>query len=540
MTTGAQQEGRTESIARTFCGHCGKPDDDGGSGGGNDGAPAAEGHQRCAEQLKLEPPRYCAQCKRRMKVQVTPTGWSADCSRHGSVRQPPQVTAPQSLIRRDRARLWHPYAPASADLPLWEVEAADGVRLRLRAEDGTRHDVVDAMSSWWSAIHGYRHPVLDAAAKAQVENFSHVMFGGLTHAPAVELAERLVSLAPAAPGRSPLERVFLADSGSVSVEVALKLAVQFQTASGHPQRQRFLALRGGYHGDTFAAMGVCDPVDGMHSAFPGLLSGNVFAPRPPAAASATPESIRAWAAELEGLAAAHSAELAAIIAEPLLQGAGGMHPYPAECLTLLRQVADRHGLVLIFDEIATGFGRTGELFAAHAAGVVPDIMCVGKALTGGYLTLAAVLCTADLAAAVSGGPAGALLHGPTFMGNPLACAVANASLGILEDGGWRDDVARIGTGLASGLAAARDLDCVAEVRTLGAVGVIELHHAVDVPAVTRAALRNGVWVRPFRNLVYTMPPYISTAADIEQITAGLTAAVADVHGHGPQRFGAPA
>jgi adenosylmethionine-8-amino-7-oxononanoate aminotransferase len=418
---------------------------------------------------------------------------------------------------------------------LWEVEAADGVRLRLRSEDGEHHEVVDAMSSWWSAIHGYRHPVLDAAAKRQLAAFSHVMFGGLTHAPAVELAERLVAMAPSGPGRPDLERVFLADSGSVSVEVALKLAVQFQTASGHPRRQRFLSLRGGYHGDTFAAMGVCDPVDGMHSAFPGLLAGNVFAPRPPAAASATPESVVAWASELQAIAAAHAGELAAIIVEPVLQGAGGMHAYPAECLTALRQAADRHGLLLIFDEIATGFGRTGELFAAGHAGVVPDIMCVGKALTGGYLTLAATLCTDEVAATVSAGRAGALLHGPTFMGNPLACAVANASLGIIADGGWRADVGRINAGLASGLAPARDLDCVRDVRTIGAVGVIELHDAVDVPAVTAAAIRHGVWVRPFRNLVYTMPPYISTAADIGQITAGMTAAVAEVHEPAPAR-----
>ena len=436
---------------------------------------------------------------------------------------------PTSLLQRDRARLWHPYAAASPDLPLWEVEAADGVRLRLRGDDGTQHEVVDAMSSWWSAIHGYRHPALDAAAKRQLDRFSHVMFGGLTHAPAVELAERLVEMAPTAPGLPRLERVFLADSGSVAVEVALKLAVQFQTAAGKPARQRFLSIRGGYHGDTFAAMGVCDPVDGMHSAFPGLLADNVFAPRPPAAASATPESLQAWALEVQDIASAHAAGLAAIIVEPVLQGAGGMHAYPAECLRELRLTADRYGLLLIFDEIATGFGRTGELFAADHAGVVPDIMCVGKALTGGYLTLAAMLCTGEVASTVSGGGAGALLHGPTFMGNPLACAVANASLGIIGDGGWRADVARIGAGLTEGLGPARELEAVRDVRTIGAVGVIELHDAVDVTAVTTAAIRHGVWVRPFRNLVYTMPPYISTAADIEQITAGMTAAVAEVH-----------
>ncbi|WP_077488722.1 adenosylmethionine--8-amino-7-oxononanoate transaminase [Sinomonas mesophila] len=431
------------------------------------------------------------------------------------------------LIARDRAALWHPYAPASPTLPLWEVEDAEGVRLRLRDDGGARHEAVDAMSSWWSVIHGYRNPLLDAAAKRQLSRFSHVMFGGLTHDPAVELAERLVAMAPADPGRPALGRVFLADSGSVSVEVALKLAVQYQAAAGRPNRQKFLALRGGYHGDTVGAMSVCDPVDGMHAAFGGLVPANVFAPRPPASATATPEDLAAWRDAVERLAAAHADGLAAIVAEPALQGAGGMHAYPPECVRILREVGDRHGLLLILDEIATGFGRTGELFAAGHAGVVPDILCVGKALTGGYLTLAAMLCTGEVAAAVSS--AGRLLHGPTFMANPLACAVANASLGILEGGAWREDVRRIESGLARGLAPAAALDAVADVRTIGAVGVVELAHDVDVPAVTRAALRRGVWVRPFRNLVYTMPPYVSSAEDVEAITAGIVGAVAEVH-----------
>ncbi|MFK0003489.1 adenosylmethionine--8-amino-7-oxononanoate transaminase [Paenarthrobacter sp. NPDC090522] len=428
-----------------------------------------------------------------------------------------------SLIERDRASLWHPYAPASETLPLWAVEAADGVALRLRDEDGRIHEVLDAMSSWWSVIHGYRHPVLDAAAHRQVEHFSHVMFGGLTHQPAVELAERLAAMTP-----GNLERVFLADSGSISVEVALKLAVQFQTAKGRPKRQRFLTIRGGYHGDTFAAMGVCDPVDGMHSAFPGLLAKNVFAPRPPAAATATPAAMEQWRADVESLASEHTDELAAIIVEPVLQGAGGMFAYPAECVRILREVANHHGLLLILDEIATGFGRTGELFAADHAGVVPDIMCVGKALTGGYLTLAATVCTAEVAKAVSGGGAGALLHGPTFMANPLACAVANASLGLLQEGTWRADVARVGAGLASGLAPALKLDGVTDVRTIGAVGVIELRNAVDVAAVTRTAVERGVWVRPFRNLIYAMPPYISSAAEVQSIADGMVAAAQGV------------
>lgn len=432
-----------------------------------------------------------------------------------------------SLIERDRATLWHPYAPASGSLPLWEVEAADGVALRLRDEAGRMHHVLDAMSSWWAVIHGYRNPVMDAAIQRQLTSFSHVMFGGLTHQPAVELAENLVAMAQGSKAAGSLERVFLADSGSISVEVALKLAVQFQTASGRPNRQRFLTVRGGYHGDTFAAMGVCDPVDGMHSSFPGLLASNIFAPRPPAAAAATSEAIQEWRAAVEDLARKSSNELAAIIVEPVLQGAGGMFTYPAECVRVLREVADEHGLLLILDEIATGFGRTGELFAAGHAGVRPDILCVGKALTGGYLTLAATLCTGDVARVVSNGGAGALLHGPTFMANPLACAAANASLGILRDGNWRADVARINAGLTAGLAPALKLDAVTDVRTIGAVGVIELRDAVDVPAVTRAAVEHGVWVRPFRNLVYAMPPYISSAADVGVMARGMVAAVTE-------------
>ncbi|MGR0158660.1 adenosylmethionine--8-amino-7-oxononanoate transaminase [Paenarthrobacter nitroguajacolicus] len=429
-----------------------------------------------------------------------------------------------SLIERDRASLWHPYAPASPALPLWEVEAADGVALRLRDEQGRTHEVLDAMSSWWSVIHGYRNPIMDAAIQRQLSNFSHVMFGGLTHQPAVALAETLLDMAPGKSGRR-LERVFLADSGSISVEVALKLAVQFQTANGRPKRQRFLTIRGGYHGDTFAAMGVCDPVDGMHSTFPGLLAGNVFAPRPPAAAKATPDTIQEWQAAVEDLSRLHSNELAAIIVEPMLQGAGGMFMYPAECVRILRDIADHHGLLLILDEVATGFGRTGELFASHHSGVVPDILCVGKALTGGYLTLAATLCTAEVARRVSASEAGALLHGPTFMGNPLACAAANASLGILATGAWRGDVARVGAGLAAGLAPAVKLDAVADVRTFGAVGVIELRDAVEVAKVTRAAVERGVWIRPFRNLIYAMPPYISSTDQVDVMATAMVAAV---------------
>jgi adenosylmethionine-8-amino-7-oxononanoate aminotransferase len=430
-----------------------------------------------------------------------------------------------SVIRRDRMTVWHPYSSVHNSLPLWEVESASGVRLQLCGEDGQHHEVIDAMSSWWCMIHGYQNPTLDAAAVRQLGQFSHVMFGGLTHAPAVTLAERLIAKTP-----SGLDHVFFADSGSVSVEVALKLAIQFQTAQGFRNRQRILSIRGGYHGDTFGAMGVCDPVDGMHSAFSGRLSSNIFAPRPPEASTARAEDIERWAAEVADIAATNSNDVAAIIVEPVLQGAGGMFVYPPECLVHLRHIADNNGLLLIFDEIATGFGRTGEFFAANHVNISPDIMCVGKALTGGYLTLAAMLCTRDVARIVSSGPSGALLHGPTFMANPLACAVANASLGLLESEPWQTHVERIRVEMATGLKPAMKLACVRDVRTVGAVGVIQLHGPVDVAAITRSAVRHGVWVRPFRDLVYAIPPYISTSSDIETITAGMVTAVVEVHG----------
>ncbi|SDG80764.1 adenosylmethionine--8-amino-7-oxononanoate transaminase [Pseudonocardia oroxyli] len=431
-----------------------------------------------------------------------------------------------SLLDRDRGLLWHPYAALDGPAP-YAVRGAAGVRLDLEAADGARFDVIDAMSSWWCAVHGYRHPVLDAAAHAQVDRFSHVMFGGLTHEPAVRLAEDLAA-------RTGLPHVFLADSGSVSVEVALKLAVQVQAARGRPERRRFVALRGGYHGDTTGAMGVCDPVDGMHALFPGLVGTQLFLPRPPAADTVdgvlTPESdpqVDAWIAGAEELVAAHADTVAALVVEPVLQGAGGMHVYPPRCLTALRRIADAHDILLIADEIATGFGRTGAPFAVDHAGVVPDVMCVGKALTGGYLTLAAVLCTSAVAEAVTRSPQRALLHGPTFMGNPLACAVASASLSLLDDGAT---VARIGRELAAALGPATGLSAVKEVRVLGAVGAVQLSGPVDVGAVTRAALRRGVWVRPFRDLVYTMPPYVSSTADVAAIGAAITGAVEEVHG----------
>lgn len=373
------------------------------------------------------------------------------------------------------------------------------------------------MSSWWSAIHGYRHPALDAAVRDQLELVAHVMFGGLTHEPPIRLAERLVEIAP--PG---LERVFFADSGSVSVEVAIKMAFQYQRAVGRPERTRLLTWRGGYHGDTFGAMAVCDPVGGMHSLFTGALAEHVFAERPPDGFERPLDE--AWAADVADLVATHAHELAAVIVEPVVQGAGGMRFHSPACVALLRRLCDEHGLLLILDEIATGFGRTGALFACEHAEVAPDIMCVGKALTGGYLTLAATLCTAEVAHAISTGEGGALMHGPTYMANPLACATALASLDLLADGRWRDDVARIERGLRHGLAPARALPGVADVRVHGAIGVVQLDHEVDIAVATNAAVAQGVWLRPFRDLIYTMPPYVIGDDDLDRIVGAVVAA----------------
>ncbi len=395
--------------------------------------------------------------------------------------------------------------------------SAAGVRLRLA--DG--RELIDGMASWWCAIHGYAHPALDAALREQLAAMAHVMFGGLTHEPAVRLAMRLTELAP--PG---LERVFFADSGSVSVEVAIKLALQYQRACGEIGRTRLLTVRGGYHGDTLGAMAVCDPVGGMHSLFAGALPEHVFAERPPDGFDAPLDE--RWASGVRALAERHSGELAAVIAEPVVQGAGGMRFHSPACVRLLREVCDEHGLLLILDEIATGFGRTGALFASEHAELSADVMCVGKALTGGYVTLAATLCTPAVAEAVSGGEGGGLMHGPTFMANPLACAVALASLELLGEGSWRERVGAIEGGLARGLAPAGEIPGVADVRVLGAIGVIELDHPVDVAVATAAALGKGVWLRPFRNLIYAMPPYVTGAEDLAQVCGAMLAAAGAV------------
>ncbi|MEV6301750.1 adenosylmethionine--8-amino-7-oxononanoate transaminase [Actinoplanes sp. NPDC051861] len=417
----------------------------------------------------------------------------------------------RDLLALDRAHVWHPYGPMPGRSEPYLVESAEGVRLRLAGG----LEVVDGMSSWWAAIHGYRHPVLDAALAEQAGRMSHVMFGGLTHEPAITLAATLVELTP--PG---LEHVFLCDSGSVGVEVAIKMALQAQRALGRPGRQRLGTWRGGYHGDTFHPMSVCDPVGGMHALWTGVLPAQVFAGPPPA------EFDEAYATELTTMIERHADELAAVIVEPVVQGAGGMRFHHPEYLRVLREATAAHGIFLILDEIATGFGRTGRFFAAEHAGISPDIMCLGKALTGGYLTLAATLCTAEVASAISAGDGGGLAHGPTFMGNPLACAVANASLGLLADGGWASRVPLMESRLKDGLEPLRAERGVADVRVLGAIGVVQMDHDVDLPKATAAAVAEGVWLRPFRDLIYTMPPFVADDDDLARITAGIAAAVA--------------
>jgi adenosylmethionine-8-amino-7-oxononanoate aminotransferase len=394
--------------------------------------------------------------------------------------------------------------------------------VRLKLADG--RELIDGMASWWCAIHGYRHPALDRAVSEQLGRMAHVMFGGLTHEPAVRLVERLTEIAPEG-----LTRVFLADSGSVSVEVAIKMCLQFQRALGRSGRTRLLTVRGGYHGDTAGAMAVCDPVGGMHSLFSGVLPEHVFAERPPDGFHAGLDE--RWAAHVRELAAEHADELAAVIVEPVVQGAGGMRFHSPECIALLRGVCDEHGLLLVLDEIATGFGRTGAMFACEHAGVAPDVMCVGKALTGGYMTLAATLCTPAVAEAVCTGEGRGLMHGPTFMGNPLACAVALASLELLDRGGWRARVSAIEGGLRAGLEPARGLPGVKDVRVLGAIGVVQLDRDVDLATATATAVGRGVWLRPFRDLIYAMPPYVIDEQDLATVTAAMVDAARAVASH---------
>jgi adenosylmethionine-8-amino-7-oxononanoate aminotransferase len=425
------------------------------------------------------------------------------------------VAPSDDLLARDARCVWHPYAPPVAS-PLFAVEAAEGVRLRLT--DG--RELIDGMSSWWAAIHGYRHPHIERAIRTQLETLPHVMFGGLTHAPAVSLCERLVEAAP-----SGLERVFLCDSGSVAVEVAIKLAFQYWLARERPERSRLLTVRGGYHGDTFATMAICDPVNGMHDFFRDVLPRHFFAERP-ACRFREPCEDR-HVADVARLLEAHAHEIAAVVLEPVVQGAGGMWFYAPGYLRRLRALCDAHDVLLIFDEIATGFGRTGELFAARHADVSPDVMCLGKSLTGGTLTLAATLVGERVCHTIAGGGPGALMHGPTFMGNPLACAAAGASLDLLEKEPWRERVQAIEHQLAAELEPCRSLPGVEDVRVLGAIGVVELDRPVDMKTIQPAFVEQGIWIRPFGRLVYTMPPFVIEPDDLSRITGGIRRVLGD-------------
>ena len=406
----------------------------------------------------------------------------------------------------DRDHIWHPYTSMTQPLPVYPVASASGVRITL--EGGTQ--LIDGMSSWWCAIHGYNHPDLNAAMQDQMSRMSHVMFGGLTHEPAIALCKELVKVTPAS-----LEKVFLCDSGSVSVEVALKMALQYQHSLGKAERSKLITVRRGYHGDTFGAMSVCDPDNGMHHLFSGALPQQIFVDAP-----VTPfgEPLGAVdAANLEQVFLDHHAEAAAFILEPVVQGAGGMRIYSADFLVKVRELCDQYGVLLILDEIATGFGRTGKWFACEHAGIAPDILCLGKALTGGTMTMAATLCTKEVAEVISDGEAGVFMHGPTFMANPLAAAVSRASLQLLQSYPLEEMIGKIEGGLWQGLLGLEDHPNVKEVRILGAIGVVQCKANIQVGNIQRFFVERGVWIRPFRDLIYIMPPFVIEPKDLQHL-----------------------
>jgi len=408
------------------------------------------------------------------------------------------------LLEFDHQHIWHPYSAMHSEIPVYAVVSAQGVRMQLA--DGTQ--LIDGMSSWWCTVHGYNHPGLNKAIENQLQAMSHVMFGGLTHKPAIELAQKLVEITP-----EPLVSVFFADSGSVAVEVAMKMAIQYWYARELPQKHRFATIRGGYHGDTFAAMSVCDPVNGMHSLFSNVLSQQFFVEAPKCEFGSRFEQQDLM--PLKELLSAEHQQIAALILEPIVQGAGGMHFYSADYLAGARQLCDQYDVLLIADEIATGFGRTGKMFACEHAEIAPDIICIGKSLTGGTMSLAATLASLEVSQTIDAGEPGLFMHGPTFMANPLACAVALESISLLEDLDWQARVTHIEHLLEKNLSHCIDFDAVKDVRVLGAIGVIELYRAVDMKSITQQFVESGVWVRPFGRLVYLMPAYIIEDEDLE-------------------------